>query len=367
MAGKDSIVKVVVLGDAEKFKKEMSDVVRAAEDAGDDIKKELDFDAVGDSADGAEQKFIGFKDSITGVQDLVSGFQSGDVLTIASGFADLSGAVGALAPMIGTLATKMGIASAAQSVWTGIQAAFNAVMALNPIVLVVLAIIALVAIFVIAWQHSETFRDIVKGVFDAVWGAIQAVWDWLSENFPKLLDILKWPFEKAWEGISTALGWIKDGIVAASEWVTEKFTAIVDFVTGLPEKIKTAASGMWDGIKDAFKSALNWLIDKWNGLKFKIPSIDIPLLGKVGGFTVGMPQIARFAEGGLVRGGRGGVLGMIGEAQHDELIVPLDKAGGAAGLGTTINLNLRVPATANPVEVGREVQRVLNRYGRTAR
>ncbi|WP_051269759.1 phage tail tape measure protein [Flavobacterium suncheonense] len=58
-----------------------------------------------------------------------------------------------------TSATKLqalwtGIVGNATAVWTGIQAAFNVVMAMNPIVLVVLAVIALVA--AIVWVASAT-------------------------------------------------------------------------------------------------------------------------------------------------------------------------------------------------------------------
>lgn len=58
-----------------------------------------------------------------------------------------------------TNATKMqalwtGIVSTATSIWTGVQTAFNVVMALNPIFLVVAGVIALVA--AIAWVVSKT-------------------------------------------------------------------------------------------------------------------------------------------------------------------------------------------------------------------
>jgi phage-related protein len=45
------------------------------------------------------------------------------------------------------------------------QFALNAVMAANPITLVVLAIAALVAAFVVAYKTSETFRNFINGLF----------------------------------------------------------------------------------------------------------------------------------------------------------------------------------------------------------
>jgi len=59
------------------------------------------------------------------------------------------------------------------------------------------------------------------------------------------------------------------------------------------------------------------------------------------GFTPGF----MFAEGGLVKGGRGGVTGTIGEKQHDELVLPLTSSvlGRLGGRGdVTVNINAPV-------------------------
>jgi TP901 family phage tail tape measure protein len=50
----------------------------------------------------------------------------------------------------------------------------------------------------------------------------------------------------------------------------------------------------------------------------------------IGGGGVGFHG---FADGGIVRGGRGGLLGMIGEGKHDELITPLESDAGRRALG----------------------------------
>ena len=90
--------------------------------------------------------------------------------------------------------------TAAQTIWTvatkGATAAqwlFNAAMAANPITLIIIAVIALGVGLVVLWKKSETFRDIVKGAFNAVWGAIKSVWNWTKKNWPLLLGILTGP------------------------------------------------------------------------------------------------------------------------------------------------------------------------------
>ncbi|WP_031095479.1 phage tail tape measure protein [Streptomyces sp. NRRL S-15] len=59
--------------------------------------------------------------------------------------------------------------------WAAAQALFNAVMALNPVTLIIIGVVALGAALVVAYQKSETFRNIVNGV----WSAIQSGWNTL--------------------------------------------------------------------------------------------------------------------------------------------------------------------------------------------
>lgn len=79
-----------------------------------------------------------------------------------------SAVIGPLVAVVGTLI--LGIKA-----WTMAQAALNVVMALNPIGLVVLAIAALATGMVLAYQKSESFRDIVNGAFRAVGGVVLSV------------------------------------------------------------------------------------------------------------------------------------------------------------------------------------------------
>ena len=70
------------------------------------------------------------------------------------------------------------VGAAVTNGFAGAQALLNAVMAANPIVLIVTLIIALGAALVIAYQKSETFRSIVQ----AAWAGIQtaALWAWTN-------------------------------------------------------------------------------------------------------------------------------------------------------------------------------------------
>jgi tape measure domain-containing protein len=100
-----------------------------------------------------------------------------------------------------TVASKA--AAAATAVWTVIQEGFNAVMdaAGGPIGLAILAIAALVAGIIYAYKHSETFRDIVNGVWKAIKVAIADTVNWIVHTvWPSLI--------KAWDGIASAALWL---------------------------------------------------------------------------------------------------------------------------------------------------------------
>ena len=324
------------------------------------------FDSLGEGAGGAEQKFIGLSDSIGGTQDVMEGLKSGNIAQVSMGLADLAGAAEALWASVGKVAVNLGkkiaamaadtaatiantaatvahtVASVAADVatkaWAAAQWLLNAAMSANPIGLVIIAIVALVAAIVLAWQHSETFRNVVTAAFNAVWSVIQAVWNWVSDNWPLLLAILTGPIGIAVGIIVTHWDTIKNGITGVKDWIVGKFDELVGFITGLPGRIAGAAAGMFNGISDAFRSAVNWIIDKWNGLTFSIPEIDthIPGVGKVGGGSFRVPQIPRLATGAITNGP---MLAIVGDNPGGrEAIVPLPPGGGLGGPATIVVL-----------------------------
>lgn len=71
--------------------------------------------------------------------------------------------------------------------------------------------------------------------------------------------------------------------------------------------------------------------------------------------VVGVP----LAEGGIVQSSPGGTVATIGEGGRDEAVIPLDDAGSAAGIGTTINLTVNGGMLGDAAEA-REFARVID-------
>ena len=100
-------------------------------------------------------------------------------------FQAITGFIKSHSQLFTVLGIVIGTLVAAWKLWTVALAVWNAVLAVNPIALVVIALVALGAGLVYAYKHSETFRAIVQGVFSAVSTAAKFMWD----NFLKPIFI----------------------------------------------------------------------------------------------------------------------------------------------------------------------------------
>ena len=262
--------------------------------------------------------------------------------------------------------TKLG--AAATRAWTAIQAAFNAVMSANPIMLTVIAIAALIAIVVVLYNRFKWFRDFVQTVWEAIrvgaeyaWNGIvaafQFVWDiiggaisWTWENIIRPyfeLFVAVWStvwagirtyFETVWAVIYTAITFVWNNIIQpvfraigsvfSSIWsgIQTAFSRAWDFITGAVRGATSIFGGVRDTIVNAFRNAINFIIRGWNNLDFTVPKVKVAGL-TFGGFTIGLPDIPELAEGGVVRPSYGGTIARIAEAGRPERVEPLDKDG----------------------------------------
>ncbi|MFF9758568.1 phage tail tape measure protein [Streptomyces caelestis] len=128
--------------------------------------------------------------------------------------AGLTAAIFAQQITVGAVAAVFGLYRGAILAWTAVQrgatlaqAAFNAVMNANPVILVITAILALGAALVVAYQKSETFRAIVQGV----WSAVQtgAMWLWTNGIKP-MVD----GFMAGLRAVGSAASWLWSTILS---------------------------------------------------------------------------------------------------------------------------------------------------------
>ena len=129
------------------------------------------------------------------------------------------GVIGGLAVAILAVNAAMAAMRAVTAIATAAQWALNAALMANPIGLVVLAIAALIAAFVLAYQNSETFRRIVDGVFQAVVGVVRTAVDAIRRVFDTLAGILRGPWELMQRVVDTVVRAIRGAIESLSRFV----------------------------------------------------------------------------------------------------------------------------------------------------
>lgn len=176
----------------------------------------------------------------------------------------------------------------------------------------------------------KTVTSLIRGDWDGVWDGIklvfEGVWDTISSIVTNAIDTIKLVISGAWETIKT---WTSDAWDTLKGYVSDGIDGIIDTITGLPGDVANAAAGAFDAVWDAFKDVANKIIDGWNGLEFSLPEVDthIPGVGKVGGWTIGTPNIPRFHSGGITDFGAAGEgLALL---RNREMIIPTDDWGDA--------------------------------------
>jgi hypothetical protein len=198
-----------------------------------------------------------------------------------------------------TYSAAMSLAATATRIWAAAQLIFNAIMTANPVGIVIVAIVALVAAIVIAYKKSETFRRIVQAVWTAVKShitfavaAIKAVLNWFG-SLPARMS--------AWWN-------------AAKNAAVRQALALVSWVRGLPGRIvrglgamnnllvskgRDVIRGLWNGIK----SMGSWL--KGQLISFAKNAIPGPIakaLGISSPSRVMAKQVGRWIPAGIVQG-----------------------------------------------------------------
>jgi hypothetical protein len=226
--------------------------------------------------------------------------------------------------------------------------AVNIALTASPLTLILAGIIALVVGIKLLIDNFDKVKAAVEAAFNFVLDIISGVWEWIKAHWPLLLSIIIGPF-------GLAVG-----------YVVRHFEEILDFIKSIPGKIADFLSGVFDIVTAPFRTAVNFIkgiwndfARGWNGITIHIPSVDVPLIGKIGGGSVSLPDLPTLARGGIVTRPMAALIGEAGP----EAVVPLKRGGGVGN--TTFNVTVNVPATANAADVGRSLIGAIRAYERS--
>lgn len=128
-------------------------------------------------------------------------------------------------------------------------------------------------------------------------------------------------------------------VIAIGVTLYKNWDTIKEKLAQIWGSIKKTASNVWNSIWDTIKGVINWIIgginkmiNALNRIKIKVPSINIPLVGKLGGFTIGLPNIPtipKLAQGGEILSAGSAIVGEAGpeliQLPKGARVIPLDR------------------------------------------
>lgn len=145
---------------------------------------------------------------------------------------------------IGKVASVMKKWEVATKLMTAAQWLLNAAMSVNPIVLIILAITAVVAALIYAYNKFEWFRDGVDSVFSFIGDMV----DGAVDIFNSIVDF----FKNNWQ---TIFLFMLNPIAGVLKILYDKFDGFRDFVDGIIGAIKNIFYGIISFVKNAISTA----------------------------------------------------------------------------------------------------------------
>lgn len=239
------------------------------------------------------------------LQNIIQGFQKAKVVlalysmetkgaSIAQGAFNGSLTLGQT--IVGLLTGKIKLAELATAGLSKAQAVLNGIMSANPVTLVVLAIGALIAIFVVLWNKSESFRNfwinlwdnikkIVSGAIDNIKKTLNKIISFVKSNWKGLLLLFVNPFAGAfkllYDNCEEFRNFINNFIQNVKDFFVNGWNSIVSFFTEtIPQWVQTVI--MWIQqlpynigvlIGQIIGNIINFGVSIWNWITVDLPQI----------------------------------------------------------------------------------------------
>ncbi|WP_059761375.1 tape measure protein, partial [Pseudomonas sp. TAD18] len=191
-----------------------------------------------------------------------------------------------------------------------IQGAFNAVMAVNPFVLLGIAIAAVVAGLVYFFTKTETgkkawasFVDFLKGAWDGVVSFFSGIGQWFANIWNGAIDgakgiwqgLVDWfhgivqGIQNIWNGIKTFFGnlWttVIGGIQSVWGGVTDFFSGIFDAVSSVVSTVFSAIGGFAGKAWDVLVGVWNVVTDFFSGIFNAVSNVVSNVFSAIGSFA----------------------------------------------------------------------------------
>lgn len=189
----------------------------------------------------------------------------GTVLLVIAGISPVFGIISSIASGVSSVTHAINVA---MSILPALQSVFSSVfgfIAANPIVLLIAAIVALVALIatkgdeiqailqkvddflqgVFSTDWTNIFGSVLGSVLNAFFANLKNIWDSIKQILNGLIDFIRGVFtgdwERAWNGIVEMFSGIWNGLVAIAKW---PINAIIGFINSAIGGINTLIRGL---------------------------------------------------------------------------------------------------------------------------
>jgi TP901 family phage tail tape measure protein len=142
--------------------------------------------------------------------------------------------VGSLLLLAGATVKIYNAVKAFMVVWEALQLEFL----FSPVGLIIIAIVALVAAFVILWTHSAAFRNFWKALWNDIWSFLKVIGAWFAGPFANFF-VSTW--NKIWGFFKAVGAWFAGPFAGFFKGLWSVIVVIFD-------ALKTYFSGVWAGI-----------------------------------------------------------------------------------------------------------------------
>ncbi|AAY97818.1 putative tape-measure protein [Lactococcus phage P008] len=174
---------------------------------------------------------------------------------------------------------------------TIIQGAFNAIMAVNPFVLLGIAIAAVVAGLVYFFTQTETgkkawasFVDFLKSAWDGIVSFFSGIGQWFADIWNGAVDGAK----GIWQGLVDWFSGIVQGIQNIWNGITTFFSNLWTTVIGGIQSIWGGVTGFFSGIFDAVSSVVSTVFSAIGGFASSAWDVLVSVWSAVAGFFGGI-------------------------------------------------------------------------------
>ncbi len=264
-----------------------------------------------------------------------------EALTPIGNFANTIGPLVIMAPALATgisaIAASQTIMTAATWLQSAAMAALN--IAMGPIGLIILGIVAAVAAAILIFKNWDKIVDFFKKTWDSVWGGIKSIFDTVVGAISGIFNS-KFGWLLPGGALLKAIFFLKDNWDLIWFGIKETVKTVVNPIIGFINTIIGGVNMVIRGLNKISVTVPSW-VPIFGGKSFSFNIPEIPEIGKMeaGTFQKKIKDMTK-VEGHNPRGlATGGIvtrptLAMIGE-KGPEAVIPLNKANTG---GITINI-----------------------------